>query len=460
MTNQLLNKILKQSFAILIVGCFITSAHAQKITSIDYEELIHEVICDFTEYSLKRQNDQKILSEFKAETSDGRCDYFTIRPFLRTKKDKNSKDVEEIISILFEGYGPSLYQTKSSNQGLYDGLMDFFEEQSVQNFAVANANSYPGFKTDLEGYIRNTLNLDYEPAVDTTIILDENPIIADDEADLEEKIKDNRNPLNTTKGANSLLFWGFLLLFLAIIAYLLYDYWRRNPSAFKTPKWMSYSSSTKDKYQDQIDDLSSKMQEHAMRMDEQQSEIQAISQSLDYLARKIELLDAPTSFQEEAEVVIPEDIPTFENITNGGDIDNDIIPDDIPTEDHKVGFSDEIPDLNELMKNSFKPEMFFMPVPNSDATFDLEYRQENFVDTESVYRFETISANEAKFSFYNDAGTVRRALSGYDVYLKPVCKALSEFNINATRIVTQVPGKVEKVGNQWKLKEKALIYYE
>ena len=137
------------------------------------------------------------------------------------------------------------------------------------------------------------------------------------------------------------------------------------------------------------------------------------------------------------------------------DLDEDSSTEKV-TESH---FSNEIPVI-QIKKLSSPPDLFFMPVPNKDGSFAAENWTAKFEDTESVYRFEMINNYEAKFQFYNEKKTVKRAISGYDIYVKPVCKALNAFNTNATEIKTQVQGVVYRDGDTWKLKEKALVYYQ
>jgi len=461
MIKKQLIKTIQYGFILLALMIAATPASAQKIQQVDYEDLIDNLICDFTRFSLERQNIAKDLAAFEQETAGGKCEYFTIRQFLRARKPITTQTLE-IINIIYNEY-KEYYNSSATNQALYSNLTSLFDEEKVLDFGAKYPSAYPGFKTDLDGYMREVLNLNYEPEIDTVITLDEPKISDADSEEALEKEKDKRNPVdNNSKSSNYLMFLGFLILFLAIIAYLLYDYWKRNPHGFKQPAWMVYKG-TSDKYQDQIDALNNKMQEQLMRQNEQQSEIEAISQSLDYLNRKLDLLSAPkTGFEDEAEIVVTNDLPTDDNIEIGGDINNDDIPNDEVTfdEDGNIVFPDDIPDLSDVTFNFTTPEVFFMPAPNADATFEVEHLQSEFISTESVYRFELLNNNEASFTFYNDPSTVKRALNGFDIYIKPVCKGLSAFDINASKIVTQVPGKVKKEGNVWKLTEKALIYFE
>lgn len=107
-------------------------------------------------------------------------------------------------------------------------------------------------------------------------------------------------------------------------------------------------------------------------------------------------------------------------------------------------------------------DTFFMPVPNRDGSFEDNHKSNKFEWTESVYKFEVINSERTKavFSIVNDNRMIKRAMSGYDVYIKPVCRGTNAFNMNATIILTEEKGKVTLNGSTWLLDEKAAISYQ
>ena len=107
-------------------------------------------------------------------------------------------------------------------------------------------------------------------------------------------------------------------------------------------------------------------------------------------------------------------------------------------------------------------ETFYMPVPNKDGSFEDGHQSNKFEWTESVYKFEVVNkeGTKALFSIMNDQRMIKRAISGYDIYIKPVCRAANAFNMNVSRIVTEEKGQAVLNGDRWELDDKALISYQ
>lgn len=107
-------------------------------------------------------------------------------------------------------------------------------------------------------------------------------------------------------------------------------------------------------------------------------------------------------------------------------------------------------------------ETFYMPVPNRDGSFENSHKSNRFEWTESVYKFEVVNkeGTKAVFSIMNDQRMIKRAISGYDIYIKPVCRAANAFSMNISRIVTEEKGQVTLTGDVWELDTKALISYQ
>jgi cell division protein FtsB len=106
-------------------------------------------------------------------------------------------------------------------------------------------------------------------------------------------------------------------------------------------------------------------------------------------------------------------------------------------------------------------ETFYMPVPNRDGSFEDNHKSTKFEWTESVYKFEVINAERTKavFSMMNDERMIKRAISGYDIYIKPVCRASNAFSMNVSRIATEEKGQAVLNNGVWELEEKVLIRY-
>ena len=107
-------------------------------------------------------------------------------------------------------------------------------------------------------------------------------------------------------------------------------------------------------------------------------------------------------------------------------------------------------------------ETFYMPVPNKDGSFEDGHQSNKFEWTESVYKFEIVNkeGTKAVFSIMNDQRMIKRAISGYDIYIKPVCRAANAFSMNVSRIMTEEKGQAVLNGDRWELDKKALISYQ
>ena len=104
---------------------------------------------------------------------------------------------------------------------------------------------------------------------------------------------------------------------------------------------------------------------------------------------------------------------------------------------------------------------FYMPISNRNGSFDNSYKSSRFDWTESVYKFEVINeeGTKALISVVDDPRMVKRALNGYDTYIRPVCKGANAFNINATSIKTERKGRVSLNDDTWELESRAVIRY-
>lgn len=522
------------TIAILIV--YITVSFGQVVSEIEFEGIIDEMICDFTDLSLKEQRNQPHYQQFKNDVKLN-CDYYSVRPFLR-KLNPAPAQTLEIVNMLQDEY-KSRYNSKATNQRLYDIIVSIFEEDAVNAFSKSHPSSYPSFKTDWEEELRQRFMLDtpqdnaivddsLSGAIDAEIGDTQNSGIDNDVDRPEDYMVDPNEDLDSSNGlGNSFLLFGFLLLLLAYVLYWLYTKNKgaiterltrtktkvvtptpepkiktrttteptlnTNKNKSKSRNWLDFNSK-KETYEDKIvalqiliqtqkntlqsvkDDIS-KMHTQISELTEKagfeviEEHIKQLSQKLDEVEQKqkelILAIDTQSENEESKEVdeeskeaiAVLNEKQALLNDSSKDASSNTSATSNEPQTTTEKDFSHVIP-VVEIKKFNSPPDLFFMPVPNKDGSFDVENWTAKFEDTESVYRFEMINNYEAKFHFYNEKKTVRRAISGYDIYIKPVCKALNAFNTNATEIRTQVHGVVYRDGDTWKLKEKALVYYQ
>ena len=520
-----MKKVLIRLFStITILTLVVISSFGQIVSKIEFEEIIDEMICEFTNLSLKEQRGQPHYQKFKDDVKLN-CDYYSVRPFLRELKPAPAQTLE-IVNKLHHEYKPQ-YNSKTTNQQLHNIIIGVFEENAVAAFAQNHPSSFPGFKTDWKGELRQRFMLDIpqdQAVIDDTLPTSEpESSIKEDfdeivELPVEKEVDDPNDyytdqseELNASSLGTSFLLFGLLLLLIAFALYFLYQ---RNKDAihkkFKAqqkpkvvkpkpqptpqPKQETKAKNTntwfnlkpkQETYAEKIVALQMLIQTQKSSLVNIKSDIldmhhqindltekagfEVIDEHIKQLSQKLDEVE-----QKQKELILELDHQLYSEETEADDLneEEELINDnfeDLETETAteyfepesvtENNFSNEIPVI-QIKKLISPPDLFFMPVPNKDGSFDAENWTAEFEDTESVYRFEMINNYEAKFQFYNEKKTVKRAISGYDVYVKPVCKALNAFNTNATEIRTQVAGVVYRDGSVWKLKEKALIYYQ
>jgi hypothetical protein len=116
----------------------------------------------------------------------------------------------------------------------------------------------------------------------------------------------------------------------------------------------------------------------------------------------------------------------------------------------------------EIAESDNKPVTFFMPSPDNNGNFDNRKKSDHFIPSVSVYKFvmNEDSDNTAEFYIYQDPNNMERAINYYSSILKKVCKSETAFDPMGKSIVTLEPGLAVLTGNQWVVKEKALVKYE
>ncbi|WP_394991628.1 hypothetical protein [Emticicia sp.] len=102
-----------------------------------------------------------------------------------------------------------------------------------------------------------------------------------------------------------------------------------------------------------------------------------------------------------------------------------------------------------------------IPTPTDDGLgIFRDMRQIQANPTSSFYRFELEhDETKAKFWFLDNPNTIQSAVIYPETYINPVCD-YEEFNSNAKKIVTKIPGIAVKEGDIWKVRTKAKIRFE
>lgn len=109
-------------------------------------------------------------------------------------------------------------------------------------------------------------------------------------------------------------------------------------------------------------------------------------------------------------------------------------------------------------------EVFYMPTPNQDGSFESSSQTSHFKPTVSLYKFSisSVDLSVSEFEFSSDEFGVKDAVNYPQTYLDPVCEAINAVNQHAKRIITVKKGIAKKEGDKWMVspENKARIRYE
>jgi hypothetical protein len=104
---------------------------------------------------------------------------------------------------------------------------------------------------------------------------------------------------------------------------------------------------------------------------------------------------------------------------------------------------------------------FYLSMPESERTFSDQTKHSKLESGRSIFEAIEINSNSAEFSICKDKDSIIRIFNNLDKFIKPVCDELNSPG-NASRIITEKPGKIELDldKKKWIVKEKAIIRYE
>ena len=105
-------------------------------------------------------------------------------------------------------------------------------------------------------------------------------------------------------------------------------------------------------------------------------------------------------------------------------------------------------------------ETFYLSNPNSDGSFNESSASNSYREGASIYRFTKTGSNRANFQIDEKETSIKLALTYPDKSIDPVCDASNAFNPKAKRIITDIPGEAELIGDKWQKTTKAKIRYE
>ena len=137
---------------------------------------------------------------------------------------------------------------------------------------------------------------------------------------------------------------------------------------------------------------------------------------------------------------------------------------DVPMEitNSGVGEQTEKPRQNQVPypKPQEAIHTFYLSTPNADGSFNNSSANASYKEGASIYKFQNIKDNRAKFVIDEHDASVRLALAYPDKNIDPVCDASNAFDPKARKIYTEENGIAELIGDRWKVITKARIRYE
>jgi hypothetical protein len=109
------------------------------------------------------------------------------------------------------------------------------------------------------------------------------------------------------------------------------------------------------------------------------------------------------------------------------------------------------------------PEIFYLPNPAEDGSFNDSSKSKDFIEGTSLYRFVLIEGKEnwANFELAEQQDAIKRALQSPMGFIRPVCFYNNAFEPNITKnIIRKKPGEAELVAGRWIKRTDATISYE
>jgi hypothetical protein len=405
-----------------------------------FNQTVDYVNCEFSKQSLKEYNQEiyeKYLQEFPncvGTDSDFAVD---LAEFLKANNVTGTYELAKAINGFKQKYNTEFTPgDKVDEEDIYNVVkLNIFNIPKVKAFESNHKNTFPFLRTNIVKQLQMQLvpdeitnsNLISKPSADNEYLQ------SDDGYEYEETMEEDRNPnrfVNQDYGENGIIsrrdiLWLFSLLMFGLLAF----YFIRSVMPRYTVN-QNYQSI-------QIDDDKTKnlLEQLSAKLKDLRKEHNGLIEELEVLNHRMGRLDKNT------------------------DINKTAIESMHETIEHSLDESDEAED--DLEETAMFLDDFYLPIPNSDGSFNAEDALEAFKRTETVYEFKIVSRDplRAEFKIYEDVATMLRALDDPEVQLKPACRSNAIIPISATKIMTDEPGLAIFRNNEWKVVKKALIHY-
>lgn len=410
---------MKQKIALLFTALLLFGFTQAQVSKESYEKAVDLLNCRTVELSLK---DNKILSEFQKKCPCGVTSYTQISQFLSSVNlDATislSNEVEGLKKMFKENWKKSdivnfLTETVFSDKTKYQKISAFTDKRKGKL-------EFDDYKANLKAEIYNTLieGASLETVPQTNSQADETI----QQSSFDDRITELENKINLEQNDNGIL--GSIADYLIIFSILL------SAIAF----FLSFRKQSENDYE-----VSYEIKNY-VRKKIDETNLSRVKPNNN--VGSLELKDVYNRIKE-LEIQI-------EKIKSQLSIPKPILSHPSQTTQ---------PPLQEVKQHEVKSEIFFLPSPNADGSFDESSASSTYKEGATIYRFTKIGDSKANFQIDNKEASIKLALQYRDRRIDPVCEATNAFN-QAKNISTDQQGEAELKSGKWIVNKKAKIKYE
>ena len=406
---------MKQKIVLLLTALFLFGFTQAQVSKESYAKAVDFLNCKTIELSLK---DDKNISEFQKKCPCGITTYTQINQFLTSVKLEATISLSNEVEGLKEMFKKNWKKTDAVTFLSESVFSDKTRYQKISAFADKRKGKleFDNYKANLKADIENDL-MESESTLtvpqtttrkDTTI---PQPSFEDRSSELENKIKTKKDDNNVLGGiADYLILFSIMLSVISL--FLGFGKQSGNDN--------EVTNEIKSYVRKKIDETN---------WNRSAQNINVVS---------VELRDANNRIR---------DLETQVEKIKSQLINSNPVP------------SYTQPTIQEVKQPEVRPEIFFLSSPNADGSFDESSASSIYREGATIYRFNKIGNNKAKFQIDDKEASIKLALQYRDIRIDPVCEATNAFN-QAKKISTVQQGEAELQSSKWVVNKKAKIKYE
>lgn len=386
-----------------------------------YDALVEGMICNFTEASLQSTKRMADLKRYEADIlAKDQCDYAHVRPFLRGLKPV-PESILELVNLLHFEFGGANLGSLSPDQKAAN-LLDFFEEPAYVAFAADYSAEMEAYRTDMEGLIYETYGID-PPQPDTSAEATPDTLVVDPVGARPTV------PAQKTLGAEprytgwvqQLLFWGVLLLMLAVIVYFGYQYYEDREARLDEAKTagvpQSRSVGASDPHAGTLANMQDQLERQGVMLDNLMKEIDDLHERLSKVMQGTVTTSAVEGKPSVVEATVAVPPPTFPTPKEAG--------------------------------------AAFGASPSPDGRGIVAVAESPLLEVEVLE-----TAAKASFQLHPDKTWTPEELANWTTRYPELFKVLNSYEPSASRMATMEEGLAHWHNGQWQVTAKAFVYFK